>query len=1120
MDVVEQRQEVSPTELLDIRERVWSKQLLAVSLVAEYVAPSEFTEQTLGVLGQMYRRAYPHSDKQGILRRWPAVQVLSTVGVATDHYEHGTFWPKLLEIAGFGTGQTVQSDWGGAFLANLDRLDLPNFADSDDAGARFVGRILMHSGVPTYCLGDYYSLITEQRRRRPGMAPAEFVSWAASRVAEGRLPGVDKPVARFLRYGGEYAADVSDRIFELLDIVSSGGDGSDVPLPERFKVEALRLREAGRLDRLTRVRASPEGGVTEAALHPHLILDPYGRGPLLRLPAVSDAPDGLATWRVTIGARMDRVRTQALWPGANEPAPQTDVPVISPVRLASVALEGHEQHQSTISIVDDKDPLLAFGEDGKLLPRGLPLAGTSTWLLFPGPEASLSVQGDFRVIAEGALPPGWAGWSLLLVDLSGATSVSLNGEGSGRAVRRFSAARITVGDPIAGLRSRGGAAVFSTPPDIVLPTNLGEGATWDVSITDQDGHVLVRHALRGSEHSASPWDGLPRPLFGSYTVRVRGPWGRGVARELVLAEGLHIQPDPMWRRITRRGLAPATVAVAPPIGMTVNRSTFELGDRETEASLSITVRGKTRAFVVQPAHVSMSYQSADTATAPTILPVPLHTEDLREGPGTLTVDIGLDAEPVLHVLTAVGSVQTVDPMGGSRNGVYGFNLARIIDTLAVNPQLRLALDAEGQLTVANVRPKRLFSEVHVTDGALRFTGCVVVDGLTAIVYATRAPWRGGHAISVTEGVASLPEHLIEAGPLLVTIRIDDPWVPASVPDWPEVGTARAVDAPGWVSKGEDEEARLSAYLAGSADFPEVLTGFERLWDVLALLPSLMLQLRIGEVSLACAAALQAGGARALDAISRSHIETEAISHALVAAGVLWVPTASEDMTDEAFVWTRRSAVTSALLSSVSMACRRDEEGAADLYEAPRAVCGESYNRFLGGVDPNPAAGRFDLGADLFAQYDETMRSEVLAGMALVPKGLLDVDTRVQASLQLVERRNNTTLVWMTRNAHKMLSEILRVLALVGDEVGTQTVRSRMHPTKDAGWRAFSAISIGLAFVARYAARDHQVARGWIVRQQRGWADLAKTAPDLVSIDLIVAELLLASKDAESSPEGS
>ena len=125
---------------------------------------------------------------------------------------------------------------------------------------------------------------------------------------------------------------------------------------------------------------------------------------------------------VGLDASSQRVATRPLAPGLNEPAPQTDVALAMPVRIATVAMAGREDLTVTLTVVDETDPLLAFGEDGVRLPAGLPLPGRPTWLLFPGDPAKLEAEGA-AVLSESPLPPGWSGWCLLLVDLEKCESV-------------------------------------------------------------------------------------------------------------------------------------------------------------------------------------------------------------------------------------------------------------------------------------------------------------------------------------------------------------------------------------------------------------------------------------------------------------------------------------------------------------------------------------------------------------------------------------------------------------------------------------------------------------------------------------------------------------------------
>ena len=176
---------VSPTELLDVRERQWRERLAVVSLAAEALGRIKKAHrvQTLTALGHLYARQVTTAKRSALLERWPAVHVLTTAGVAVDHWDGG-FWPRLASLIGATVEDGLSQEWGNAFLNNLRRLDLPTFdSGNEDAGTRYVGRILMHSGMPTYCLRDYFRLIGERRSRVDGLDPGELVSWAAARAA-------------------------------------------------------------------------------------------------------------------------------------------------------------------------------------------------------------------------------------------------------------------------------------------------------------------------------------------------------------------------------------------------------------------------------------------------------------------------------------------------------------------------------------------------------------------------------------------------------------------------------------------------------------------------------------------------------------------------------------------------------------------------------------------------------------------------------------------------------------------------------------------------------------------------------------------------------------------------
>ena len=1107
MNEVVEPQVVSPSELLRLRQDHWGRALRSVSLVAEYTADADDTEQTLGVLGRLFRLKRSEVERAKYMRAWPAVHVMSTTMVAVEHYEQRTFWPMLSRLAGVENDTSFQAEWGRAYLDNLVKLGLPTFEDSVDAGTKYVGRILMHCGIPTSSLRDYFQLVADRRRIVPGLSAEEFVSWAT----QAKLPTVDRPVIRFLKYGGEFAVDVADRTFDLLDVVSNGGDGQLVPLPERFRVEALKLhRQGGIAQPSSRRRGRVDG---EAAAQPFLTLDPYGRGVLLRLPAVSEAPDGRAVWVVTVGSQLQRVETQALWPGTSEPAPATEVSLPTPVRQATAALEGYEQLVSIVPVVDDAFPLLAFDESGRRMATGLPWREATAWLLFPGDEADLQVEGTLQISHRGSLPPGWAGWSLVLGDLSEVTTLSIGGAARVQAVRRAASARIIVAEPIPGMRTRAGGPVWTDAPGILLPGEAGPDAAWEVTLAASSGEVLATETYVGGGDASDAWDSLPRPLFGTYTVRVRGPWGRGSSRTVTVTEGLDVRFEPSWRRMTGSGLTPATVSMSGPPELQLDNTRLALGAQEMQAVARVGMRDEWRTLVVEPAHMSVTYQSAESVYGPTVRSMSLYAEDVCDAPGKLTVDIGMAAEPRLHVWSGEQHLQTIEPGADVRGGVCRFDLARVVDTIRAHPKCRLTLDPDGRLEVAAVRPRKLVSGLELVRGELAFDNAVDVPGLTAHVYALRAPWRGGHAIPIVDGRAPLPEVLRDAGPLSTTVRIDDPWAPEPVPSWPDAWEARLSLTGGHLVTDDAEETMLSAFLAGEGPLSSPVTDLPRLWTTVGLVKTLRLDERPAETRLALEQLLQENPASALVALPQCSLDTDMLPQTLIRAGLAWCPVAPGTFDPSQLDWSRRGIVASALLLPAMTA--QEVTAAAD---AAGQVAGEALDAVLSGKDPHSKVGRYDTQTDMYDRMSSEQRELLKGAAAFIPAGLLSADARAQAALELLENRLDGRLSLVTRHAESTLEQVVRLLSMISSTAGLAAVNARRHPGDQRGWRSLPALSMGLAFAARHAARGNETAAGWVPRQRSIWVDLAKVTPDLVTIDLVLAELTLSATNATEVDE--
>ena len=1087
---------VTRAEALELREKAWSARLASVSLAAEVKVDPGHAAQMMEILGSYYRK-YPNDPYRRVcvLRAHPAVQVLATTNAAIEKYDARGLWPKLADLLQISNTQVFQQEWGQAFLDNLTILKLPTFANAeDDAGTKYLGRILLHCGVPTKCLGDYYRIIAEQRAKNPNIDAETFVSWAIGRAEADRLYNVDMPVNRFLRFGGEFAIDVTERVFELLDNISAGGDGRDISLPERFRLKALEMKQEGAFERV-----QSRGG-HETKGYPHLVVDPYGRGPMLRLPPIGDIPDGRATWIVTLDGDPQRVATESGWPGSAESSQVTNVPIPRPIRTASVALQGHENLTANVLIVDDNDPFLAFDEDGVGLASGIALPNRPIWLLVPGPSNDLVFDGEVKIIAETALPPGWTQWSLTLVDLTNVHSVRF-GNSRPHTVRNYITARIDVGQPVVGVRTSDGAPVFARLPEIILPDGVGFDTPWEVLIFDSRNQFLHRTTV---ENGRSLWSELTHPLLGSYTIRVRGPWGRGASRTIFIAEGLVVTSNPAWRRLTADGLVPATVSIGVPQGMEAADGSIFLGPRESSCYTTLHTTAASVSVQLSPPHMSIAYQSTETTTKASLSAVTLFTEDVLSSAGTLILTIGAEAEPVITVFAGSQSVQTLFSTAG-RQGIYRFNLSQLVDTLAVHKYLVLTLGSEGQLPVASIRPRQLFSTVVLAPEGLVFWDCASIPGMVALVYATRAPWRQPIVLPITQGRSPVPHELHNAGPLLITVRVEDPWTPEPVPAWPESARCRFVDAPGWLRSEDGEESALSAFLAGFGELPSEISDFTRLWSTRAAISDLGLGDHEIMVRREIEAALHRQAQEALGALVDSSVPTEMIPVLIIRTGLAWADLAGNHTT-AAPIWTMRGALPAALLSAA------DAEWSQEEIDAASEVCGDAVQKIIQGRDPYAASGRFDRAADIYAR-NPAQREAIVALLGLVPQGLLGRDTRVMASMELSRHLGDKRLEALFQIAHSVSASTGNLLKNIAPSEIVAAFQARKSTVRDSGWYAIPTISLGLAIVARYAARGNELAVRFIKHLQGTLKDLAEVVPQLVTIDLILAELLVAGAEA-------
>jgi hypothetical protein len=1106
---------VSRRELLNIREQHWERRLRGVSLVAEAEIPEKHRKQAASALGVLYgQQKGKTGNGAAILAHWPACLVGSMSGVAVTDYQKGTYWPLFWAAAGYQGDTNDQQVWGEAFIRAASRLGLPTFSESQ---LRYLGPILMHAGIPANCLGDYFRLLAERRRQEPGLDADGFMGWATAPGRGLRLSELDKPAQRFLLNGGDYAHDVIDRTIDLLDRLSEPDPDLDgVRLPV-YMIEAAQQRLAdGELDLSGAQQRHSSGGSGAARqAQPRIAFDPYGQGVHVLLPAVGDTPDGIAVWRISADGDTQTVQSRAMWVGAAETTPQTTFPLNRAVRNVLVSLAGREDLSAELRVVEQSDPVLFFGEDGRRLASTISMPNGQTWILHPAGR-ELAFTGDPGQVAEPAVPFGWEGWRLRLLSLEKVQAVGLMGC-RGHPVEVKARPRLLLGEPLAGVTTPFGSPVYTVPPLLSLPGTPGSEVSWHVEVRRAgDFAPLVSQNVSGSAE-IDVWADVPRPALGSFEVTVRGPLGRGMRRTLFIAEGLSARYEPAVRYLTRSGLArgEANLAAAPNAVATPGVLQFEPGQRSQPVEYR--TDDESEPLVITPPHFAVLCPDAGV-TSWTTSPFQLVTEDFA-GAGRLLVrnpQGGPMCQLMLGVYVGGERVQLIEPSGPQAAGLIGFELARAADTIAMHRRAELAVDMGNALMpVAVVRPRKLASGVNLSGDTLVLRDHAQIDGLTAGVYLAYAPWRPPAELPVEQdGTITLPADLRDAGPLCVLLAIDDPWEPTNWPSWPGAAGYQC-HAWGIPASDDEDEEQLSSFVAGAGDVPKETTHLDRLWWLVRKSGYLVGAGARPDLAKRCAVAMRERPREALMALADAGLSHDDAVHAMIVTGLAAdIPDLAGWQPDELAVL---SKLWTALPAAAAIAAR-DIMTRADVADMAIASCGGSLTDILcGNPDPHAKVGRFGLDAERMALLPPEQVDSLWQAAAVVPQALLDADTRAAAARRMFDVRDKASVRTAATSAKPAAVSAKRVIIESRYPHLADAIDARLPRENKGGWLALPAMSLALALTARLAARGNYSCRV-LEREFHGdWITLAQYAPRLVAVDLVLAEALIVGTLSPLSP---
>lgn len=566
-------------------EQWLAPQVPAVELLGEIPISAEECRQLGQAIGSYLSSQGPAETTRVIQSNYPCAFAVYLVAEGIYGYEEGDYWGQVRQVTGLKPNYT--SRWGQMFEEILAGLRLPLFPDL--GGRRYVDLILMHGGIPLYSLDDFFNNLLRPAVTREAYADmsAEELIDAWLHHASGRY-FTDKPVLRFLEFGGQVVEDFVERCRGLATEFLETGlvpPAEEVGLPGRVLEAFHTWAVEGRGLDQTAPRRERSG---LRLRRPAIRLDPWGEGLILELPP-QQVPATLSraqvAWQVSNDGRTADLPVRIRRSGYDlRTAPETfilDAPAES--YEVSLLVEGEAKRQWRYHGPDRERPLLAFDPGSETLRRrGTALPAGPLWLLYPR-EAELDLVGQAQLLEEFPRLPGrWADFRVQAWDLSQVTRLALlqNGETLfSIAVRPDEASHrphLVGGDVFTAAADLAASSTpplyVGAPPAVRIPlvgrTGLVEElGRWRLTLRNHwAAHPTIERRnvplseLRPYLQAGEGYVDLPLSVdallgsapYGTFVVRLRGPLGRDAELSLRILPRLAITghedlylPDPM-----------------------------------------------------------------------------------------------------------------------------------------------------------------------------------------------------------------------------------------------------------------------------------------------------------------------------------------------------------------------------------------------------------------------------------------------------------------------------------------------------------------------------------------------------------------------------------------------
>jgi hypothetical protein len=1065
---------------------------------------------------QLLDREWTHSE---IIKRYPALTVMVLVGHAALAYDQGAYWESFWDELAMPREGDFENELRRSFVGLLSKFSLARFPNIErESSRKYVMMFALHAGIPVHCLGDLLTVIHDHITQGRPATGAAVMEWLEEPGKEHRLAALDLPVRNFLVNGAEFAADILDRIIEFIEattadpaLLDADLDASTTGLPGVLLDElVLQLRE--RPLRLQRRRVAASGH------HPAIVYDVEDDELVLVLPAPhveSDTP-----WRVSFDGEVTEVRSARKWGGDIQSA-------VARVAIPGPAREIVFSHTassvgSALPLVIKSDPLLTFDTSGRWIPRRDALKD-EVWAVFPDDHQlvdGLTMEPvDFRDVG---CPAGWQGWRSAFVELDDVSALQLRVDGllvgTQRWVRKDARPAFRLGPTVSGVLTLDGRLVYSTRPDVILPpSTIDPPQDWNVRVR-RVGEIdwIVSETWRGEavEAGADPFDDAAEAQLGLFEILVTGPLGADARCIAFVAEGLKTSFDTSIRVPMPGGLTPCTGEITAD-SLTVSPSCpITFGPQDLDCEVQLTNHEAAAAVKLTPPHVEIRTGEVGLPAGWRMTADVCDPDDFAQdrfvalrAPGIESVAFGY--------FSAVGDLLQVDAQPRRRQGdVFESRIRQFSDTVRTHSSGRivatLATD-EGlvEVTVLSSQPRRLASQAHLREKLLEFEDVAAINGLAVYVWSTTAPWRTADVLPVVDGMATLPEHLVDGGELRCQLFVDDPWVFVDPPPRP-TDTAFRVEQLGWREDGTSDQVKLSRYLADVGKAPVVVGAIPEVWSALAQLNvdgkserfSSLITLLADEPRKAfeCLghSMIPAGDKMAMlirsELVNRDYSSSETWNelHAHPWFGCM------VELADLPSLYHRRTEGRAERAATIGYVWDRGGEPLIELLKS-----GKSASIHDSWFDANVLAMDAIPGSQVEAKLRE---------LQLVPRAQLHPENQRAAVYEAFCRRTD----WMksgwsagfAQQSSFVISPIKRASALAYEAIMMRSDLLRGIDDPAHPWILMSQQSLTLAFLARLEARGRvggQYLNSGLLKQ---WACLAQLCPTMVANDLLIAEAVV------------